>query len=184
MIRRLLMWLTARLPVKVIGRTAPYVEWYHVYTLERELLLQAFGCTLLRIPAHRCQINRFVRSDPDGVHDHPWGWARTFILWSWYFEERRDRTRVRSAGQTYGLTGDTFHRVILPELSDCWTLFFHGPYVKHWGFLTPARTPGNEASWNTMRGGEWRYVARPRHSTPFDNWHLTAPKGREIREAA
>lgn len=175
MIRRFLMWLTARLPVKVIGREEPYVEWYYLGTL--------FGM--------RFQINRFLRSDPDGLHDHPWGWARSFILTDWYIEERRDRTRIRKAGQTYGMIGDTFHRVHVPAgLRDVFTLFVHGPYVKHWGFITPALArhnadgSSNEPTWRELQGATWFYSARDRHPERFDNWHLTAPKGAEIREAA
>ena len=175
MMRRFLLWLTARLPVKVIGRDEPYVEWYHVATFPR--LLGGF----------RIQIHRFVRSDPDGLHDHPWGWSRSVVLSSWYLEERRDRIRVRKAGTTYGMTGDTFHRVILPiGARDCFTLFIHGPYVKHWGFINPTmpadglhwRLP----SWMSPLGGSWSYEARDRSPHRFDPWPARAPKGRELRE--
>lgn len=176
MIRRFLMWLTARLPVKVIGRDEPYVEWYHVATL--------FG--LVRI-----QLHRFVRSDPDGLHDHPWGWSRSFILAGWYLEERRDFTRVRAAGGTYGMTGDTFHRVVLPAgARDVWTLFIHGPYVKHWGFITPffahqvaaGRIP--EPSWHERDGALWQYEARDRSAHRFDPWPWAKDRrlGRDLRE--
>lgn len=178
MIRRFLRWLTAGLPVKVIGRDEPYVEWYYVATLP------IFGGV-------RVQIHRFLRSDPDGLHDHPWGWSRSFILTDWYLEERRDRTRVRKAGQTYGMTGDTFHRVHVPTgVREVWTLFIHGPYVKSWGFLQPIEWdsgPNGELvmpSWRELKGRRWVYQARDRTPRPFDNWHLSAPKGREIREAA
>lgn len=169
MIRRFLLWLTARLPVKVIGRGTPFVEWYYLGT----------PFNLFRV-----QIHRFARSDPDGLHDHPWAWARTFILSGWYLEERRDRTRVRAAGDTYALTGDVFHRVVLPiGRREVWTLFIHGPYVKHWGFLVPHREGRYllGPSWADPFGGLWEYQARPKHGRRFENWHLTAPKGREIR---
>lgn len=177
MIRRFLLWLTARLPVKVIGREAPYVEWYHVATL--------FG--LVRI-----QIHRFVRSDPDGLHDHPWGWSRSVILAGWYLEERRDRTRVRSAGSTYGMRGDTFHRVVLPAgAREAWTLFIHGPYVKHWGFITPttmkADTGGlRELTWYDREGQRWHYQARDRSTHRFDPWPWspTTKRGRDLRARA
>lgn len=177
MMRRLLLWLTARLPVKVIGRESAYVEWYHVATL----------CGLARI-----QIHRFLRSDPDGLHDHPWGWSRSIVLAGWYLEERRDRTRVRSAPYTYAMTGDTFHRVILPEgMREVWTLFVHGPYVKHWGFIAPAlqrhRADGtsDEPSWRDREGATWFYVARPRSAQRFDPWPWQpgTPRGRELRAA-
>ena len=172
MIRRFLLWLTARLPVKVIGRPGQtYVEWYHVAT----------------VPGlFRVQLHRFVRSDPDGLHDHPWAWACSFILAGWYIEERRDRDRVRSRG--YFLTGETFHRVVLPHGTDVWTLFIHGPYVKHWGFLNPitmhiendfARAP----TWRDRDGHLWRYEARERDPQRFADWpwDKATPRGRDIR---
>jgi len=182
MIRSFLRWLTARLPVKVIGRYEPYVEWYYVATLP------IFGGV-------RVQIHRFLRSDPDGLHDHPWGWSRSFILAGWYIEERRDRTRVRKAGRTYGMTGDTFHRVHLPVGErECWTLFVHGPYVKHWGFITPITwrvgagpnpNVGQAASWNDREGATWVYVTRDRSHEYFDSWPFDpkTPRGRDLRLA-
>jgi hypothetical protein len=165
MIRRFLLWLTARLPVKVIGRPgSPYVEWYHVATLPG---------------LFRVQLHRFLRSDPDGLHDHPWGWACSIILAGWYFEERRDRVRVRSRG--YAMNGDTFHRVVLPHACDVWTLFIHGPYVKHWGFITPLQ---GSPSWYRRAGGLWRYQARTRDAEGFSTWpwDKDTPRGRDIRE--
>lgn len=170
--RRLLLWLTARLPVKVIGRPGqPYVEWYHVATV----------CGLFRV-----QIHRFLRSDPVGLHDHPWGWACSLILAGWYIEERRDRIRVRSIGYVMG--GDTFHRVTLPHGCEVWTLFVHGPYVKHWGFMNPIATMMRGAitrtpSWSDRQGANWVYEARDRDSKRFSTWpwELGTPRGRDIR---
>lgn len=179
MIRRFLLWLTARLPVKVIGRPGqPYVEWYHLATV--------FG--LFRI-----QLHRFVRSDPDGLHDHPWGWACSLILAGWYLEERRDRSRVRGAGSFYRLTGDTFHRVVLPHGADVWTLFIHGPYVKHWGFMLPTYwldgasledAMSGSSLWREREGHKWIYQARDRSPHRFDPWPWEpgTPRGRDIRE--
>jgi hypothetical protein len=170
MIRRFLLWLTARLPVRVIGRPgSPYVEWYHVCT--------PFGL-------FRVQLHRFLRSDPDGLHDHPWGWAFSLILAGWYIEERRDRDRVRSRG--YFIRGDTFHRVVLPQGGEVWTLFVHGPYVKHWGFMTPFFDGPPAPTWHDREGSQWFYEARDRHHDRFDDWpwRQDTPRGRDIREAA
>lgn len=163
--RAFLLWLTAWLPVKCIGRDGDYAEWYHVLTIPG---------------VARVQIHRFRRSDPDGLHDHPWGWARTFILAGWYIESRRDGIRIRAAGDTYALTGDTFHRVELPDQADVWTLFIHGPYVKHWGFLVPSDLLRVQ-DWRDPAGGLWLYRARPRDELGFSDWWKTAPKGSELR---
>lgn len=169
--RGALWWLTARLPVKVIPRdkgapeSGAYVEWYHL-------------CTVGRIV--RVQIHRFLESDPDGLHDHPWSWARTFLLLGWYFEERRDRTRRRTFG--YGLDGDTFHRVHLPAGSrEVWSLFIFGPYTKAWGFLRLLTR--NADHHRDVYFYEPRGRARMASGAPhaFDPWPATAPKGRDRR---
>lgn len=139
MMRAFLFWLTGFLPCRIINDgDRPYLERYYLMTL--------FG--------HRFYIHRFVGSDPDrGLHDHPWPWAFSIILAGWYYEHtRRDQPAIdavfgRKVRWFNFLTGDSFHRVVLPvrypnsnmpdpELLQCWTLFFHrSTYVKPWGFL-------------------------------------------------
>ena len=158
LIDKLLYWFTGRLPCRIISDDGkPYLERYHLGTL--------LGV--------RFYIHRFVGSDPArGLHDHPWLWAGSLVLSGWYWEERRGTeqhaiTRVLAAlcGTTgivrrkvrwfNWLTGDSFHRVVLPkneqrliatvtasgvsfeeEDKPCWTLFFHrASYTKPWGFL-------------------------------------------------
>jgi hypothetical protein len=170
--RRFLLWFTARLPVKLIGRDGDFAEWYHLATV---------------LGLFRVQLHRFLRSDPDGLHDHPWGWAFTLILHGWYVEERRDRDRIRSRG--YFIGGDTFHRVVLPHGCEVWTLFVHGPYVKHWGFIKPVSMKAvagglRELSWHDREGSIWEYEARARDANRFDDWPWAkdAPRGRDIRK--
>ena len=115
--KKILYWLTNFLPCRIIndGET-PYLERYYLGTL--------FGW--------RLYLHQFVGSDPDrGLHDHPWSRAFSIILSGWYYElTRSGERRVRWFNS---LTGDTFHRVILPidwsrgDAPDkpCWTLFFH-----------------------------------------------------------
>lgn len=94
-----LYWLTSRLPCRIISDDGtPYLERYYLGTV--------FGV--------RFYLHRFVGSDPArGLHDHPWAWARSIVLSGWYFEERRDGKRHKVKWYNK-LTGDTFHRVILP----------------------------------------------------------------------
>lgn len=104
----------------------PYLERYYISTL--------FGW--------RFYLHRFVGSDPDrGLHDHPWSKAYSLILSGWYYEVTR--SGERKVRWFNSLTGDTFHRVVLPNTCDefpnfgqpCWTLFFHkAGDVKPWGF--------------------------------------------------
>jgi hypothetical protein len=160
MMRRLLMWLSARLPVREIKHQGErYLERYYVATL--------FGYW-------RVYLHRFVGSDPDGLHSHPWRWGLTVILAGWYLEQRRFGHRVV---RWFGLVnGDTFHRVIKPEGADVLTLFIHSPRVMGWGFLRERGTLGSP----DMRY-EQVYVDNPKAHA---EWHLRAPKGRDIRRVA
>lgn len=124
MIRHFLFWLSGYLPGRVIDDgDQPYLERYYVATVR----------------GVRIYLHRFVGSDPDrGVHDHPWRWAFSLVLAGWYLEERREG--FRSVRWINWLTGDTFHRVILPTdgTREVWTLFIHrAGDVKPWGFLRP-----------------------------------------------
>jgi len=128
---KLLYWLSGFMPCRLINDgDRPYLERYYVGTLL----------------GWRFYLHRFVGSDPAGaLHDHPWSKAYSLILSGWYWEETRSGTRrVRWFNS---LTGDTFHRVVLPvsmwrkgtkridKPSVCWTLFLHrAGDVKPWGF--------------------------------------------------
>lgn len=127
---KFLYWITSFLPVRYIDDgQRRYLERYYLFTL---LGWQFY-------------IHRFVGSDPDrGLHDHPWPRAFSIILCGWYWEQTRSGTRKIKWFNS--LTGDTFHRVVLPVTVDstpnqdhsCWTLFFHrGKRTKEWGFLRP-----------------------------------------------
>lgn len=169
---RFLFWLAGRLPCRIISDDGvPYLERYYVGTL--------FGV--------RFYLHRFVGSDPArGLHDHPWPWAGSLVLKGWYYEQTRSGTRKVS--WVNWLTGDSFHRVVLPRdpLDDnvaertCWTLFFHrAEYVKPWGFMERVNmglvlgqmtvwTP-----WNKDSGGDGA-------ATSGQWWH-TAPQGRFVK---
>lgn len=158
MMRTFLFWLTSRLPCRIIsdGNT-PYLERYYLFTLL----------------GWRFYLHRFVGSDPDrGLHDHPWARAFSIVLAGQYWEETRSGRRL--VRWFNSLTGDTFHRVVLPHVGlyefPCWTLFFHrAEYVKEWGFL---------------RGQVFIPYIRTR-SDEMPDWWNRVPKGRnEPRRAA
>jgi len=170
MMRAFLYWLTGHLPCRIISDgERPYLERYYLFTLL----------------GWRFYLHRFVGSDPDrGLHDHPWSRAFSIILAGWYWEHTRSGTHRVKWFNT--LTGDTFHRVVLPlkgmtrgladynpratDYEPCWTLFFHrAEYVKEWGFL---------------RGQVFiPYVRTRNDETAY--WWKRVPKGRnEPRRAA
>jgi len=81
-------------------------------------------------------LHRFLKSDPDDLHDHPWNY-RTFILLGGYWEYTEDGKFWRGA-PTYRYADAThFHRLELDKETDyCWTLFIPGKKVREWGFKT------------------------------------------------
>lgn len=83
-------------------------------------------------------LHRFLRSDIDGLHDHPWKFWGSFILSGGYWEDTEKGRFWRKPGW-HGFKGaNFFHRVVLDEKKakgPTWTLFFVGYHVKDWGFL-------------------------------------------------
>ena len=89
-------------------------------------------------------IHKFLKGDPDDVHDHPWSYA-TFILAGGYYEwvpvfntlgEKINEIRYwRGPGHFRICRPDSYHRVELKEGVTAWTLFMPGPHKRQWGFL-------------------------------------------------
>lgn len=158
--RRFLTWLSDRLPAEEIAHQGEkFMERYYVATLL----------------GWRVYIHRFIGSDPDGLHDHPWRFGFSLILSGWYMEQRLDRTYVRR--WCNAVNGDTFHRVIVPVGGEAWTLFAHNRRYKAWGFLRQVSVSGDDelcVGFNYFRAN-----APVGHS----DWHLTAPRGRDLRQA-
>lgn len=115
---RFLMWLTARLPIRIIEHDGePFLERY----------------TLGRLPGLQLYIHRFIASDPDGLHDHPWRFGLSVILAGSYLEE--NRYGVRRVSWVNYVPGTWFHRVLIGSGQQCWSLFIHTARVKDWGFM-------------------------------------------------
>ena len=114
----------------------PYLERYYVFLRERK-----------RFPFN-IFLHKFLKSDPDDVHDHPWPFL-TVILKGGYYEWT---PQFNSAGQKVGeiarwygpgsvrwARADQYHRVELDPEVTCWTLFMPGPKQRDWGFLVRNR---------------------------------------------
>ena len=143
-VRKLVIKITDYLPVKIIR------DDHGVPFLYRYQLLN-FGENGPGICIHH-----FVKSDPDrGYHDHPWSRALSFILCGRYEERlitkphekitdvsaklrRTDvpSTITRNRWQFNYLDGvNSFHRVMIAENQDAWTLFFFQKRSKTWGMI-------------------------------------------------
>ncbi len=133
-LRAFIIFITNYLPVKVIKdeRGRPFLYRYHLFKWGSD------GAGLC--------IHHFVLSDPErGYHDHPWTWGCSFIL-SGGYEERilknknsaNDYYTVKRPRWTFNyLDGiKTYHRVMIPEGKDAWTLFAFGSRTKTWGMVS------------------------------------------------
>lgn len=110
----------------------PYLERYYLFLKNRE-----------RFPFN-VFLHKFLKSDPDDVHDHPWPYF-TVILQGGYYEWR---PQFDSTGQKIGeiarwcgpgsfrwAGANTYHRIELDPTVTCWTLFMPGRKCRDWGFL-------------------------------------------------
>ena len=110
----------------------PYLERYYVFLKNR----QRFPFNIF--------VHKFLKGDPDDVHDHPWPYA-TLILRGGYYEWTPDfdsqgvkigETRHwRGPGHFRICSPESYHRIELKPGVTAWTLFMPGPKRREWGFL-------------------------------------------------
>ena len=110
----------------------PYLERYYLFLKDRD----SFPFNIF--------LHRFLCSDPDDVHDHPWPYA-TLILkggyWEWIpqFNSRGEKVgeiaKWRAPRSCRWARDNSYHRIELDPEVDCWTLFMPGIKQRDWGFL-------------------------------------------------
>ena len=110
----------------------PYLERYYIFLKDRK----SFPFNVF--------IHRFLKSDPDDVHDHPWPYA-TLILKGGYYEwtpifnndgqKIAETVQWRGAGHFRTCSATSYHRIELDPTVECWTMFMPGPQTREWGFL-------------------------------------------------
>lgn len=116
-------------------------SWKMIFRLRegtQEPYLERFF--LLRIGGYALFLHRFWASDQEGLHDHPWPFAK-IVLTGGYYEEGLDgRREWRGPGSFGARSAEVLHRVHLPDETrgKTWTLFAHGRRWRKWGFLDPA----------------------------------------------
>ena len=123
----------------------PYLERYYIFMKDRN---ETFPFNVF--------IHKFLKSDPDDLHNHPWGFF-TFIIaggyWEYTYEEGPPSKespddvpsedvvpnlikKWRGPGFFQSVSADHTHRIELdPERSDCWTLFIPRLRIQKWGFF-------------------------------------------------
>jgi len=119
----------------------PYLERYYLFLKDRK-----------RFPFN-VFLHKFLKSDPDDVHDHPWSYA-TLILKGGYYEwiPQFDETgslsceirKWRGPGHFRICCPTSYHRVELKPGVTAWTLFMPGPQTREWGFLVEDQWIHNE----------------------------------------
>jgi hypothetical protein len=106
-------------------------------------------------------MNQFLKSDPDDLHNHPWGYFTLIICggyWEYMYEdgppekasnvqplsdcngeggdtERKIIKKWRAPGFYQSVPANHTHRIELdPTKPNCWTLFIPRLRVQEWGF--------------------------------------------------
>lgn len=114
----------------------PYLERYYLFLKDRK-----------RFPFN-VFLHRFLKGDPDDVHDHPWPYF-TLILWGGYWEwtpifntlghKINEIRQWRGPGHWRLCPAQSYHRIELQPGVTAWTLFMPGPKTREWGFLVGDR---------------------------------------------
>jgi len=110
----------------------PYLERYYLFLKDRD----TFPFNIF--------LHKFLRSDPDDLHDHPWPYATVILkggYWEWtpvFDAEGRKLTEVakwRAPGHVRFNSATSLHRIELDPGVECWTLFMPGAKTREWGFV-------------------------------------------------
>jgi hypothetical protein len=112
----------------ILDRTGnePYLERYYLFLKDRENF--AFNIFL----------HKFLKSDPDDFHDHPWRYF-TFILsggyWEWVPVNGVPVAKWRGPGHFRISNSQSLHRIELDPDVAAWTLFVPLKKTRNWGFI-------------------------------------------------
>lgn len=103
---------------------APYMQRWHLLRKNEQSGLE------------NIYLHRFVNSDPEDLHDHPWANA-SIVLSGRYVEQSWTpsgrRTDTRNAGDIIIRNSEDRHAITSVEPGTI-TLFITGPKVREWGF--------------------------------------------------
>lgn len=132
----LLNWLEQRGRKRIVMdrvNDEPYLERYYVFLKDRKWF------------PFNVFVHKFLKSDPDDLHDHPWPYF-TLILKGGYYEwtplKAGNGTVIgqerhwRGPGHFRFCRPSSLHRIELAEHTVAWTLFIPGPQLREWGFLS------------------------------------------------
>ena len=110
----------------------PYLERYYLFLKDRD-----------RFPFN-VFLHKFLKGDPDDVHDHPWPYATLILKGGYYewlpqFDSKGNKIAEmcvwRGPGSFRICRANSYHRIELDPNVTAWTLFMPGPKKRDWGFL-------------------------------------------------
>ena len=110
----------------------PYLERYYLFLNDRD-----------RFPFN-VFLHKFLKGDPDDVHDHPWPYATLILKGGYYewlpqFDSKGNKIAEmcvwRGPGSFRICSANSYHRIELDPSVTAWTLFMPGPKKQDWGFL-------------------------------------------------
>jgi hypothetical protein len=110
----------------------PYLERYYLFLKDRD-----------RFPFN-VFLHKFLKGDPDDVHDHPWPYATLILKGGYYewlpqFDNKGNKIAEmcvwRGPGSFRICRANSYHRIELDPSVTAWTLFMPGPKKRDWGFL-------------------------------------------------
>lgn len=119
----------------------PYLERYYLFLKDRK----KFPFNIF--------LHKFLKSDPDHVHDHPWPYATLILKGGYYewipqFDEQGllscEIRKWRGPGHFRTCNPESYHRIELKEGVTPWTLFMPGPQKREWGFLVKNKWVHND----------------------------------------
>ena len=158
MFKKLMTWLGRYRIINDRQTGEPYLERYYLFLKDRE----NFPFNIF--------LHKFVKSDPDQLHDHPWNYF-TFIIkggyWEWYPLLNDNGSVIgssrkwRGPGSFIKATANSMHRVELEPGVTPWTIFMPGKKEKDWGFIAPKKVFNEQLNMDTI---EYRWTD---HKTYF-----------------
>ena len=110
----------------------PYLVRYYLFLKDRD-----------RFPFN-VFLHKFLKGDPDDVHDHPWPYATLILKGGYYewlpqFDSKGNKIAEmcvwRGPGSFRICRANSYHRIELDPSVTAWTLFMPGPKKRDWGFL-------------------------------------------------
>lgn len=88
-----------------------------------------------RILGHHLKIHKFIRSDTDCLHDHPWAFTSIIIKGS-YTEITPSGSKKYYAPCILYRPAKYIHRLEVDETKSTWTIVINFKKVRSWGFWT------------------------------------------------